>query len=66
MSQYFSGPKSLEGRVKNELDLSNYATKTELRYATRVTSRFAWKFDLANLNTDVVKLDIDKLKIYTI
>ena len=41
MSQYFPGPKSLEGRVKNELDLSNYATKTELRYATRVTSRFA-------------------------
>ena len=27
MSEYFPEPKSLGGRVKVELDLSNYATK---------------------------------------
>ena len=29
MSEYFPEPNSLEGRVKLELDLSNYATKTD-------------------------------------
>ena len=28
MSEYFTEPKSLGGRLKIELDLSNYATKT--------------------------------------
>ena len=30
MSDYFPEPKSLVGKVKVELDLSNYATKTDL------------------------------------
>ena len=30
MSQYFPEPRSLGGRVKVELDLSNYATKTDV------------------------------------
>ena len=44
MSEYFPEPKSLGGRVKVELDLSNYATKADLRTAARVdTSSFAKK-----------------------
>ena len=31
MSEYFPKPKSFEGRVKVELDLSNYATKANLK-----------------------------------
>ena len=63
MSEYFLEPKSLGGRVKVELDLSNYATKSDLKNATGVdTSKFAKKVDLANLKSNVDKLDIDKLK----
>ena len=36
MSEYFPEPKPLGGRVKVELDLSNYATKTGLKNATGV------------------------------
>ena len=53
MSEYFPEPKSL-GKVKVELDLSNYATKTEMSFAKTV--------DLASLKSNVDKLDIDKLK----
>ena len=31
MSEYFPQPKSSGGRVKVELDLSNYATKADLK-----------------------------------
>ena len=36
MSEYFPELKSLRGRVKVELDLSNYATKADLINATSV------------------------------
>ena len=50
MSEYFPEPKSLGGKVKVELDLSNYATKADLKNATGVdTSDFAKKTDSANL-----------------
>ena len=63
MSEYFPAPKLLRGRVKVALDLSNYATKTYFKNATGVyTSSFAKKADLANLESDVDKLDIDKFK----
>ena len=63
MKEYFAEPKSLGGRVKVELDLSNYATKTDLKNVTGAdTSSFAKKTDLANLKSDADKLDIDKLK----
>ena len=63
MSEYFPEPKSSGGRVKVELDLSNYATKADLKNATGVdTSKFVKKTDLANLKSDVDKLDIDELK----
>ena len=60
MSEYFPKLKSLESNVKVELDLSNYATKTDLKSATGVeTSDFTKKTDLADLKPDVDKLDID-------
>ena len=44
MSEYFPEPKFLGKRVKVELDLSNYATKTDLENARGVdTSSFAKK-----------------------
>ena len=65
MIEYFPKPKSVGANVKVELDLPNYATKTDLKSATRVdTSDFTKKTDLANLKSDVGKLDIDKLKMY--
>ena len=36
MSEYFPEPKSLGGRVKVELDLSNYGTKTDSKNATSI------------------------------
>ena len=35
MSEYFPEPKSLEGRVKFEFDLSNYATKAGFKKCNR-------------------------------
>ena len=63
MSQYFPKPYEPFGRdINGEVDLSNYATKTDLKNVTHVdTSSFALKTNLANLKTEVDKLDIDKL-----
>ena len=50
MSEYFPKPKSFWGKVKVKLDLSNYATKADLKIVTGVdTSKFAKKFDLATI-----------------
>ena len=60
MSQYF--PKSYEPLgedINVKVDLSNYATKKMLIFVD--TSSFALKTNLANLKTEVDKLDIDKL-----
>ena len=63
MSEHFQKSKSLGANVKVKLDLSNYATKADLKNATGVdTSDSAKKTDLANLKSDVDKLDIEKLK----
>ena len=63
MSKYF--PKSFRSFGRNinvKVDLSNYATKTDLKNVTHVdTSSFALKTNLANLKTEIDKLDIDKL-----
>ena len=62
MSQYFPKPSSHEENIKFEIDLSNYATKKDINDITHVdTSNFALKSNLANLKTEVDKLDIDKL-----
>ena len=62
MSKYFPEPKSLVGRVKVELDWSNYATKADLKNATWMIHQILLKTDLVNSKFDVDKLDIDKLK----
>ena len=44
MYKYFPKPKFFGGRVKVELDLSNYATKVDCKNTTGVdTSKFAKK-----------------------
>ena len=49
--------------VKVELDLSNYATKADLKNAAGVdTFEFAKKVDLASLKSEIDKLDIGKLE----
>ena len=62
MSQYFPKPSSHEENIKVKIDLTNYATKEDIKNITHVdTSNFALKTNLANLKTKVGKLDIDKL-----
>ena len=49
--------------MKVELDLSNIVTKADLKNAKGVdTLEFVKKTDLANLKSDVDRLDMDKLK----
>ena len=64
MSQYFPKPyKSFIGDIKDKVDLSNYVTKADIKIITHVdTSGFALKMNLANLKTEVDKIDTDKLK----
>ena len=63
MTTYYPPYKSSSNNVKVELDLSNYATKTDLKNITHVdVSSFASKTNLAALKTEVDKIDTDKLK----
>ena len=58
MSEYFPDPKLLGANVKIELDLSNHATKADLKNATgnaTDTSDFAKKTDIAHLKFNVDK-----------
>ena len=60
---YYPPYKSSSKNVKVELDLTNYATKTDLKNITHVdVSSFASKTNLAALKTEVDKIDADKLK----
>ena len=64
MSQYILKPfhSHFGDSIKVKIDLSNYATKTDIKNISDVdTSSFALKTNLANLKTEVDKLDIDKL-----
>ena len=59
MSEYFPKLKTLMGNVKVELELSNYATKADLKNATGIDkSKFSKKIDCA-----ILKLEIDLLDI---
>ena len=63
MSQYYPPYNSSSNNIKVELDLANYATKTDLENITHVdVSSFASKTNLAALKTEVDKIDSDKLK----
>ena len=63
MSQYFPKPyEPFGGDINVKVDLSNYATKTDIKNISHVdTSSCALKSNLASLKTEVDKLDIDKL-----
>ena len=60
---YYPLYKSSNNNVEVELDLTNFATKTDLKNITHVdVSSFASKTNLAVLKTEVDKIDADKLK----
>ena len=62
MSQYFPKPFRSIGNINVKIDLSNYATKTDLKNVTHIdTSSFALKTNLVSLKTEIDKSDIDKL-----
>ena len=64
MSQYFSKlfNSHFGDNIKVKIDLSNYATKTDIKNISYIdTWSFALKTNLANLKTEVDKVDIDKL-----
>ena len=63
MSTCYPPYRSSSNNVKVELDLANYATKTDLKNITHVdVSSFDSKTNLAALETEVDKKDADKLK----
>ena len=57
MSTYYPPYRSSSNNIKVELDLANYATKTDLKNITHVDVS-----SLAALKTEVDKIDADKLK----
>ena len=60
---YYPLYKSSSNNIKVELDLTNYATKTDLKTITHVdVSSFASKTNLASLKTEVDKIDVVKSK----
>ena len=63
MSRFFPKLYKPFGRdIKVNLDLSNYATKTDINNISHVdTSSLALKTNLASLKTEFDKLDIEKL-----
>ena len=64
MSQYFPKPfnSHFGDSIKVKTDLSNYATKTDIKNISHVdTSSFTLKANLASLRTEIDNLDIDKL-----
>ena len=63
MSQCLPKPfRNFAGNNNIKVDLSSYATKTDLKNVMHVdTSSFALKKNSASLKTEVDKLDIDKL-----
>ena len=60
---YYPPYRSSSNNIKVELDLSNYATKDDVKNITHVdVSSFASKTNLAALKTEVDKVDADKSK----
>ena len=57
MSQYFPKPfRSFGGNINVKVDLSNYATKVDIKNISHVdTSSFALNPNLASLKTEVDK-----------
>ena len=61
ISQYFPKPyEPFGGDINVKVDLSIYATKDVIKNITHVdTSSFSLKTNLANLKSEVDKLDVD-------
>ena len=63
MSQYFPPYNNSSENIKVELDVTNYATKDDVKNIIHVElSSYATKTNLAALKTEVEKIDVDKLK----
>ena len=63
MSQYFPPYKNSSNNIKVKLDLTNYATQTDLKNITHAdVSSFASKTNLAALKSEADKIDVNKLK----
>ena len=63
MTTYYPPYKSSRNNVKVELDLTNYATKTDLKIVTHVdVSSYASKTNLSALKNEVDKIHVEKLK----
>ena len=63
MSTYYPPYKSSGQNFEVELDLTNYATKTDLKNITHVdVSSYASKTNLSAIKTEIDKIDVDKLK----
>ena len=63
MSKYFPPYNNSSENIKVELDLSNYATKKDIKDITHIDARgFASKTNLAALKTEVDKIDTEKIK----
>ena len=63
MSNFFPEPyEPFGGHINVTVDLSNCATKTDLKNVTHIDiSSFVLKTNLATLETELDKLDFDKL-----
>ena len=60
---YYPPYRNSSNNIKVKLDLTNYATKDDVKNITHVdVSSYATKTDLASLKTEVDKIDTDKLK----
>ena len=63
MSNHFPPYNNSSKNIEVELDLSNYATKDDVKNITHVdVSSYASKTNLAALKAEVDKIDTDKLK----
>ena len=63
MTQYYPPYRRSSNNIKVKLDLTNYATKDDVKNVTHVdVSSFASKTNLAALKTELDKIDADKLK----
>ena len=63
---YYPPYRSSSNNIKVELDLSNYATKYDVKSITHIdVNSYATKTNLAALKTEVDKTDTDKLKTVT-
>ena len=63
MSQHFPPYNNSSNNIKAEVDLSNYATKDDVKNITHIdVSSYATKTNLTALKTEIDKIDSDKLK----